>query len=525
MAREERRYDSREPGARDDGVIQCSSINFSGPLARYRTIMPDENGNVLTDIAPGSIKRIHLVGVAGTGMGSFAGMLKAAGYEVTGSDEKVYPPMSDMLAAWGVDVMTPYAPENIAAARPDLIIIGNVIRRVNPEASAARASGIPQMSFPAAFGSLVLADKHSVVIAGTHGKTTTSAIMAHVLVAAGTDPTFLVGGVTLNYAGNFRNGNGPFVVVEGDEYDTAYFDKGPKFLHYRARTAMLTSVEFDHADIYRDMAHYESAYEKFAASLPGDGFLAVAASYPNAVAIAQRASKAYVATYAAHGDADYTTEKLRFGPEGARFVIREPRGGAGEFVLPMSGHHNVENAVGVYALARALGLSADQIRAGFASFTGVKRRQEIRGEIGGVLVIDDFAHHPTAVRETITAIRLRYPDRRLWAIFEPRSNTSRRNIHQSEYAHAFTGAELATIRVPEPHDKVPVSEQLDIGAVVKSLRDQGIEADASPEVDVLVNRVLAGARAGDVLLVMSNGAFGGFIPSLLEGLAAREGAD
>jgi UDP-N-acetylmuramate: L-alanyl-gamma-D-glutamyl-meso-diaminopimelate ligase len=483
--------------------------------------MPDDNGNVLTEITPGSIRRIHLVGVAGTGMGSFAGMLKAAGYEVTGSDEKVYPPMSDMLAAWGVDVMTPYSPENLDVAKPDLVIIGNVIRRVNPEATAVRERGLPHMSFPAAFGSLVLAGKHSVVIAGTHGKTTTSAIMAHVLVSAGTDPSFLVGGVTLNYSGNFRNGNGPFVVVEGDEYDTAYFDKGPKFLHYRAKTAMLTSVEFDHADIYNDMAHYESAYEKFAASLPEDGFLAVAASYPNAVAIARRASKAYVATYAAHGDADYTTENLRFGPEGARFTIREPRGRAGEFLLPMSGHHNVENAMGVYALARALGLSADQIREGFASFTGVKRRQEIRGEVGGVLVIDDFAHHPTAVRETITAIRLRYPDRRLWAVFEPRSNTSRRNIHQTEYAHAFQGAALATIRVPEPHDKVPASEQLDIGAVVRALDEQGIEADASPDVDVILKRVLAGARAGDVLLVMSNGSFGGLIPSLLEGLEAR----
>src|SRR3982751_4867604 len=358
-----------------------------------------DNGLVLDDIAPHSIKRIHLVGVAGTGMGSFAGMLKAAGYDVTGSDTNVYPPMSDMLHAWGIDVMTPYAPENIDVARPDLVIIGNVIRRVNPEATAVRERRIPQMSFPAAFGSLVLTGKHSVVVDGTHGKTTTPALMAHVLVSAGTDPSFLVGGVTLNANSNFRIGNGEFVVVEGDEYDTAYFDKGPKFLHYRARTAMLTSVEFDHADIYRDMAHYESAYDKFAATLPEDGFLAVAASYPNAVAIAQRSAKCFVATYAAHGEADYTTENLRFGPEGARFVIRAPRGHAGEFLLPMSGHHNVENAVGVYALARSLGLSADQIREGLATFGGVKRRQEIRGEIGGVMLIDDFAAQPTDLRE------------------------------------------------------------------------------------------------------------------------------
>ena len=486
--------------------------------------MSDDNGNVLSQIEPGSVRRIHLIGVAGTGMGSFAGMLKAAGYEVTGSDESIYPPMSDMLAAWGVEAMTPYSPANLDAARPDLVIVGNVIRRVNPEATAVRERRIPSMSFPAAFGSLVLAGRHSVVIAGTHGKTTTSALMSHVLVSAGTDPSFLVGGVTLNSGKNFRNGAGEFVVVEGDEYDTAYFDKGPKFMHYRAKTAMLTSVEFDHADIYRDMEHYESAYEKFAASLPADGFLAVAASYPNAVALARASSKAYVATYAAQGDADYSTRDLRFGPEGARFTIVEPRGDAGEFLLPMSGHHNVENAVGVYALARSLGLSADQVREGFATFAGVKRRQEIRGEPGGVLVLDDFAHHPTAVRETITAIRLRYPERRLWAVFEPRSNTSRRNIHQEEYAVAFDGAARASIRVPEPHDKVPVDEQLDINKVVAILNDRGIQADASPDVDVLVTRVIEESQAGDVVLVMSNGAFGGFIPTLLTGLQRRFGS-
>ena len=483
--------------------------------------MSDDNGNVLTDIAPGSITRIHLVGVAGTGMGSFAGMLKVAGYQVSGSDESVYPPMSDMLAEWGVEVMTPYSPANIDAARPDLVIIGNVIRRVNVEATEVRARGIPQMSFPAAFGSLVLAGKHSVVVAGTHGKTTTSALMAHVLVHAGTDPTFLVGGVTVNYHSNFRNGAGPFVIVEGDEYDTAYFDKGPKFMHYRARTALLTSVEFDHADIYRDMAHYESAYDKFAATIPEDGFLAVSASYPNAVGIAQRSCRGYVATYSAHGAADYSAEKLRFGPEGARFVIREPAGNAGEFLLPMSGNHNVENAVGVYAAVRALGLGADQVRAGFASFEGVKRRQEIRGEPGGVLVLDDFAHHPTAVRETIAGIRQRYAARRLWAVFEPRSNTSRRNIHQLEYTTAFEGASRASIRVPEPHDKVPVEEQLDIGAVVAALRSKGIDAVASPDTEALVQEVIAEAQAGDVVLVMSNGAFGGFIPTLLDGLRHR----
>src|SRR4051812_9099742 len=278
-----------------------------------------DNGLVLDEIAPHSIARIHLVGVAGTGMGSFAGMLKAAGYEVTGSDANVYPPMSDMLRAWGIDVLTPYAAENLERSRPDLVIIGNVIRRENPEATAVRERRIRQMSFPAAFGSLLLAGKHSVVVTGTHGKTTTSALMAHVLVAAGTDPSFLVGGVTLNYDGNFRYGSGRYVVVEGDEYDTAYFDKGPKFLHYRPRTAILTSIEFDHADIYHDMAHYESAYVRLAEIMPADGALVVCATYPNAVEIARRAGRARVLTYGAdeHFAADYSARDLSFDATGA----------------------------------------------------------------------------------------------------------------------------------------------------------------------------------------------------------------
>src|SRR5438105_1081304 len=354
----------------------------------------NDNGLVLDQIAPNSVERIHLVGVAGTGMGSFAGMLKAAGYDVTGSDANVYPPMSDMLRAWGIDVMTPYGAENLDRARPDLVIIGNVIRRENPEATAVRERGVPQMSFAAAFGSLLLAGKHSVVVVGTHGKTTTSALMAHVLVTAGTDPSFLVGGVTVNYDGNVRYGAGPYVVVEGDEYDTAYFDKGPKFLHYRAKTAILTSIEFDHADIYRDMAHYESAFVKFADTLPADGTLAVCASYPNAVDIARRAGRARVLTYGFAGD--YAASDL-----------------------------------------------------------------------------------------------------------------------------TFDGAQRVSLKVPEPHDKVPANEQLDVPAVAGAPRNHGVDADYSSDVRELVDRVAHEAQRGDVVLVMSNGAFGGLIPSLLGELEKR----
>jgi UDP-N-acetylmuramate: L-alanyl-gamma-D-glutamyl-meso-diaminopimelate ligase len=478
------------------------------------------HGHVITDMAPGVAKRVHLVGVAGTGMGAFAGMLKAAGYTVTGSDENVYPPMSDMLREWGIEVFTPYAAENIDRARPDLVIIGNVIRRVNPEATVVREREIPQMSFPAAFGALAAAGKHSIVIVGTHGKTTTSALMAHVLVHAGLDPTFLVGGVTVNYGGNFRLGTGSHVVVEGDEYDTAYFDKGPKFLHYRARTALLTSVEFDHADIYRDLEHYESSFEQFCAILPDDGWLGVSAAYPRAVEMAHTHARSHVATYAVDADADYRANDLSFGAEGARFTV-----GGRALMLPMSGRHNVENAVGVYAAALSLGVAPDTVADAFATFRGVKRRQEPRGEIGDVLVIDDFAHHPTAVRETIDGIRQRYPDRRLWAVFEPRSNTSRRNIHQAEYASAFDRADLVTIRLPEAHDKVPVDQQLDVTAIVRSIESRGIRGNTLADPQEMVRHVVADARPNDVILVMSNGAFGGFIPSLLSALETKFGAE
>ena len=453
-------------------------------------------------------------------MGAFAGMLKAAGYIVTGSDENVYPPMSDMLRAWGIETYTPYAAENLDRARPDLVIIGNVIRRVNPEATAVRERGIPQMSFPSAFGALIAATRHSVVIAGTHGKTTTSALMGHVLAEARLDPTFLVGGVTLNYGGNYRLGKGAHVVVEGDEYDTAYWDKGPKFLHYRPKTALLTSVEFDHADIYRDMAHYESAFEKLGAVLPADGWLGVAASYPGAVALARRSTRARVQTYAWDRGADFRGHDARFSEDGTRFTIDAPEGESVELLLPMTGYHNLENATGVYAAARSLGLTPAAIAQGFATFRGVKRRQEPRGEVGGVLVIDDFAHHPTAVRETILALRQRYPTRRLWAVFEPRSNTSRRNIHQDDYAHSFTGAARASIKVPERHDKIPQGEELDVPRLARELTAQGIPSVAEATVPALLDEVARDAKPGDVVLVMSNGSFGGFIDSLLKRLGA-----
>ncbi|HEX9243244.1 MAG TPA: Mur ligase domain-containing protein [Anaeromyxobacter sp.] len=466
------------------------------------------------------IHRIHLIGVAGTGMGSFAGMLKAVGHEVTGSDENVYPPMSTQLERWGIEVMTPYRAENLDRARPDLVVVGNVVRAVNPEAAAMRERGLAHVSFPAALGERFIGPRHGVVVVGTHGKTTASAMMGALLHHAGRDPSFLVGGVTRDFDSNFRLGAGAHFVVEGDEYDTAYFDKGPKFLHYRPRTAIFTSCELDHADIYRDEAHYESAFEKFVDLLPADGFLAACASYDSVRRIAAR-SRAPVETYAVdRPGADWEARGLRLAADGARFGLVRRGKLLADVHLPVGGAHNVENALGVAAAATALGLSAAEIAAGLAAFRGVKRRQEVRGTAGGVVVVDDFAHHPRAVEKTLAAIRGSYPGARLLAAFEPRSNTSRRNLHQAQYAakETWCGAAEVFLLRPAATDRVPEGERLDLDEVTGALSGSGVPARAFVTVDEMVPAILAAARPGDVVVAMSNGAFGGIWGKLLQAL-------
>jgi UDP-N-acetylmuramate: L-alanyl-gamma-D-glutamyl-meso-diaminopimelate ligase len=467
-----------------------------------------------------SIKRVHLIGVCGTGMGSFAGMLKAAGHEVTGSDENVYPPMSTQLERWGIEVMAGYRPENLDRARADLVVVGNVVRAVNPEAAAMRERGLPHVSFPQALGERFIAPRHGVVVAGTHGKTTTSAMMGALLHHAGRDPSFLVGGVTRDFDSNFRLGQGPHFVVEGDEYDTAYFDKGPKFLHYRPRTAIFTSCELDHADIYRDESHYESAFERFVELLPADGFLAACARYASVRRIAARA-RCRVETYGVGVEgADWEARELSLGPDGARFGLVRRGERLAEVLLPVGGAHNVENALGVAAAATALGLAPAEIAAGLAAFRGVKRRQEVRGTAGGVTVIDDFAHHPRAVKETLAAIRGRFPRGRILAAFEPRSNTSRRNLHQRDYASRETWGPAAEVfvLVPAPTASVPEAERLDVEAVAAGLSAAGLPARTFATVDEMVPAIAAAARPGDVVVAMSNGAFGGIWGKLLDAL-------
>ncbi len=470
-----------------------------------------------------TVKRVHLMGICGTGMGSLAGMLKAAGHQVTGSDENVYPPMSTQLERWGIEAMSGYRAENLDRARPDLVIVGNVIRQANPEAAAMRARGLPHLSFPSALGERFIAPRHGVVVVGTHGKTTARALMGRLLHLAGRDPSFLVGGVTRDFESNYRLGAGPHFVVEGDEYDTAYFDKGPKFLHYHPRTAIFTSCELDHADIYRDEAHYQAAFERFAALLPEDGFLAACASYPSVLRIAALA-RCRVESYAVdQPGADWEARQLRLGADGARFTLVRRGAVLAEVHLPVGGAQNVENALGVAAAAAALGISPGEIAAGLAAFGGVKRRQEVRGRAGGVTVVDDFAHHPRAVRKTLAAVAGSFPGARLLACFEPRSNTSRRNLHQRDYADpaSWSGAAGVFLLRPVPTDRVPEAERLDVDAVCASLGAGGTPAAVFATVEALVAAVTDAARPGDVVVAMSNGAFGGVWDLLLAGLGAR----
>ena len=471
------------------------------------------------------MKNVHLIAACGVGMASLAGMLKEKGFRVTGSDANVYPPMSTQLSSLGIMLRSPYAAENIPEDA-DLVIVGNAVTRDNPEAKEAVRLGLPALSMPRAVADFFLEGKENVVVAGTHGKTTITSLLAWSLFALGADPSFLVGGIPKNFPVSYRLGGGRHFVIEGDEYDTAYFDKGPKFLHYRPRIALLTSIEFDHADIYRDLPHCKESFRKFVRIVPEDGLLIASIDYPDVVEVA-RDAVCPVLYYGVgeEGAAQPGVDLWRVGflpDEGEFSRFRMERGGeAHDFCLRLPGRHNAGNAAAAALALFRLGYPADRVAAAFAGFEGVRRRQEVVGEIGGVLVIDDFAHHPTAVRETIRAIRERYPGRPVTAVFEPRSNTSRRKIFQGEFARALSGADSVILAGVFGAEKFPPEDRLDPAEVVNVVRESGREARYVEEVDRIVEYLSAEARAGDLILIMSNGAFGGIQGKLARALETR----
>jgi UDP-N-acetylmuramate: L-alanyl-gamma-D-glutamyl-meso-diaminopimelate ligase len=474
------------------------------------------------------MKNVHLIAACGVGMASLAGMLKDKGFRVTGSDASVYPPMSTQLSVLGIRILSPYAAANIPEDT-DLVVVGNAVSRDNPEAQEAARRGLPALSMPQAVADFFLEGKVPIVVAGTHGKTTTTSLLAWSLFALGADPSFLVGGVPTNFPVSYRVGGGPHFVIEGDEYDTAYFDKGPKFLHYRPRIALLTSIEFDHADIYRDLSHLKESFRKLVRILPRDGLLIASSDYPDVIEVAQEAT-CPVLYYGVLDDSAALPggnlwRVILLPDEGEFSRFRLERGEeAGDFRLRLPGRHNSGNAAAAALALFRLGYAADRVAEAFSGFQGVRRRQEVVGEIGGVLVVDDFAHHPTAVRETIRAIRERYPGRPVTAVFEPRSNTSRRKIFQREFACALSGADTVILAGVFGAEKFPPEDRLDPEEVIAAVRGFGRDGFYIEEVDRIVDHLSAGTRPGDLILIMSNGGFGGIQGKLARALETRSAA-
>ena len=470
--------------------------------------------------APDAIEDVYLIGICGTGMGALAGLFKQAGYDVRGADDGVYPPMSTHLAEQNISVLEGYDPAHLDPA-PDLTVVGNACTPTHPEAEYAREQGLTQQSFPEALAHCFLSqDRRSLVVAGTHGKTTTTGLLIHLLQHAGIDPGYLVGGVQQNGNGSYALGTDAPFVIEGDEYDSAYFDKRPKFLHYRPHHAIVTSLEFDHADIFTDEADYRAAFEQFAGLLPADGLLALCGDHDAVRALAAH-TDATVQTYGLQADNDAYATDLTATPEGQTFTLHLGDDSV-KVTLPMHGRHNVQNAIAAALLAHREGASLSQIADGLAAFEGMKRRQEVRGRPNDVLVLDDFAHHPTAVEATLQAVRAAHPERRLVAVFEPRSNSSRRKIFETAYGEAFDDADTVFLKAPPVRHNDDADRMLDPSTVVQTIQTRGTPAQTFESVDDMLPPLVDTLQPGDVALLMSNGSFDGLHERLLTAL--HEGA-
>ncbi len=463
--------------------------------------------------------KIHLIGICGTAMATLAAMLKRKGLEVRGSDQDVYPPMSDFLAAEGIPVMSGYAAEHITGDL-DLVIVGNAISRGNPELEEVLDRKIRYCSLPEAIREHFLWGARSIVIAGTHGKTTTTALTGWVLTSGGADPSVLVGGIARNFGdrgASYRLGSGRDFVIEGDEYDSAFFDKTAKFLKYLPDIAVINNIEFDHADIYADFEAVALAFRRLVNLVPRKGLLLVGADSEGARALVPLA-RSRVQTFGTSDGADwqaYDLEPLEDGK--TRFKVR--RGGStfGAFTIGLVGAHNVRNALAAIAVAVEVGINSDRIATGLRSFAGVKRRLETVGVADGVTVFDDFAHHPTAVAETLAGLRAANPSARIWAVFEPRSASSCRRVFQDDFANAFAGADEVVL-APVFRSTLPESERLSVPKLVQDLRGRGRSARAADSIDDIVDIVRREHRPGDLVVLMSNGGFGGIHQKLLKAL-------
>jgi UDP-N-acetylmuramate: L-alanyl-gamma-D-glutamyl-meso-diaminopimelate ligase len=467
-------------------------------------------------LAPGA--HIHLVGVAGTAMGSLAGLLQSAGYRVSGSDAEIYPPISTLLAEMKVPVKEGYRASNLEPA-PDLVVIGNALSRGNEEVEAVLDRRLPYASLPETLREIFLHDRERIVVAGTHGKTTVTSLLAWIFHDAGLNPGFLIGGVPCNFPRSFAIGTGPHFILEGDEYDTAFFDKGPKFLHYRPDSVILTSIEFDHADIYKDLEAVETAFQRLVNLIPRNGCLVATAESATVQRCASRAL-CPVETFG-FGQGGWQAADITFTEQSTSFRVIQRDKAVGEITMQQFGRHNVANALAAIAIAARYGVGWDAIRDALAGFRGVRRRMEVLGEADGIILVDDFAHHPTAIRETLLAARERFTGRRIWALLEPRSNTLRRSVFQDELTDALAAADRVILAEVFRQEKILATERLDPAKVRDQLSGRGVEAVFGGSPEQIVQSLVRDLREGDVVVIMSNGGFGGLHRKLFHALKER----
>ena len=463
----------------------------------------------------------HLIGICGTAMASLAGMLQARGHHITGSDQNVYPPMSTMLDSLGIKVLKGYKAEHLTP-QPDCVIVGNAIPRGNPEVEETLNRKLLYRSQAEVLKEEFIRGRHALVVAGTHGKTTTTSLASWVMDQGGLNPSFLIGGVAQNFGTSFRVTNSDYVVIEGDEYDTAYFDKGPKFMHYLPELGIVNNIEFDHADIYLNLDAVKLAFRRFMNLVPANGRLIAGWDSPNVRAVVESMGQKLftrLETFGFHEEAKWQIRNPDFRGQFSRFEVFQEGKSWGSFETPLLGEFNLQNCLAVIIAADAWGLSKESIGASLASFKNVRRRAEIRGEVRGIVVIDDFAHHPTAVRETLRALRSKYGSRRLIAVFEPRSWSSRLAVFQDDYAHAFSAADYVVLSsVFDSQKVIEKGRALNTQQLIAAISQQGKPAFVYPDADHIVHELVPQLRTGDVVAIMSNGGFGGIHEKILDAL-------
>src|SRR5687767_1770828 len=457
------------------------------------------------------IRKIHFVGICGTAMASTAAALKRKGFTVTGSDQNVYPPMSTFLAEQGIEATAGYSEQNLGS-RPDLVVIGNAISRGNPEAEVVLERKLRFCSLPELLKEYFIRGKRSIVVSGTHGKTTTTSLLTWVFEHNGLNPSYLIGGIPNNFGQGARFTDSEWFIIEGDEYDTAFFDKRSKFVHYLPEVAIINNLEFDHADIFSSLGEIQTAFKRFINLIPRNGQLFGNGDDPN-LAPLLNVTHCPVKRFGLGEQNAVRAFNIRLGPTASEFEIPSAK-----FHINLVGELNVRNALAVVACAKQCGLKNSQIQAAFDTFKGIRRRMEIRGIAGGVTIVDDFGHHPTAIRETLRALRIKYPTNKIWAVFEPRSNTTRRNVFQSELASAFADANAVVVSQVARLEQLPPGERLDPERLMRDLKAQGKPAAYLPDIDAIVAHVHKNTRGGDIVCVFSNGGFGDIHAKLLRTL-------